>query len=137
MLTRLKGAIFFPIGLVLIAAAGFAGTGARQFIARTERSPGIVIREEYGATHVDIRFTTRAGRTLVFFQNGEIWQHAGDRVMVRYDPRDPSGSCSLDTFGALFGTTLALGSMGAVLAAAGGAMLFRRGDVAMADSLRA
>jgi hypothetical protein len=120
---RIKGAVFLPVGLLLLVAAVFLAISTHDYLQRTARAPGLVIAEPYGPHHVDIRFRTHEGRELTYSQNGEVTLHTGQRVTVIYDPRDPAMDPCVDELPAIWGTTAFLVLMGSVFSLIGGGLL--------------
>ena len=92
MLDRLKGAVFLPVGIVLLIAAGFAVKSTQEFVQRSQLAAGLIITEPYGPHHVEVRFRTMKGKVVTYHQNGAVTLHTGEAVMVRYDPGSPTRS---------------------------------------------
>lgn len=130
---RVKGAVFLPVGIGLLIAAGFSLSVTRDFLRRSETAPGLVVSEPYGPHHVTIRFRTRAGRQITYAQNGAVTLHTGERVAVRYDPRAPTLDPCVDQWAALWDATGFLGVRGSVFAAVGAGLLLGRRDAAFVD----
>ena len=125
---RVKGAVFLPVGLMLLVAGGFSLVSTRDYMRRTQTAPGQVIAEPYGSHHVTIRFRTRQGQPITYGQNGAITLHTGERVMVRYDPREPTLDPCVDQWQAIWDTTMFLGLMGSVFTAVGAGLLLAKPD---------
>ena len=123
---RVKGAVFLPVGLCIVAASLMMARDRAHLTEVSETAPGIVVEESAGPHHVAVRFTPRHGPPVIYQQNGAVTAHTGDRMVVRYDPADPAGSATFDRFGALWGGVLGVGGLGSAFTMAGAFMLFRR-----------
>ena len=126
MSDRWKGFVFLPVGIILLAISIYGCRLARHFLQVSVVVPGVVVAERYGVHHPDVRFTALDGTVRTYPQNGEVTQHVGDHVRVRYDPHDPLSQPSLDTFGSLWGTQVGLAVMGGVFTLTGGGLLLSR-----------
>ncbi|ULU23881.1 DUF3592 domain-containing protein [Dyella terrae] len=73
------------------------------FLARCSRTTGVIIEN---SGHPLILFTTEAGASVQFVQNGGAVGKPGAPMPVAYDPSDPMGSARADTFFALWGSIL-------------------------------
>lgn len=113
--------LFGGIGIAFLVISGFTGLHTWRFTHTASAAKGAVTREDYGCAHVRVRFQTQAGEAIEYSQNGEICLHAGQEVKVFYDPSMPAQTATVDSIGALWGTTLWVGVMGAVFLA--GALL--------------
>lgn len=108
----LSGLLLLGVTVVLFAFAGITANNTREFIHTTARANGVVISQNAGKHHVEIRFTTAKGEVVQYTQNGEISYEVGDKVTVLYYPDDPKFHASTDAFGALWGSSLVLAGIG-------------------------
>lgn len=110
--------VFFTIaGVCLLLIGAFIAFYEQSFINRAAVAPGVVVRQDYGGSHVTVGFTTAAGETIEYPQsvmNGGY--EAGDRVEVLYDPQRPR-TAAINTFGELRGTAVSVILIGAVFVA--------------------
>ena len=121
---RFKGFVFLLAGICLLVGTAVSIGATRNFLARTETAPGLVIGEPIGPHHVDVRFRTRQGQVLTYGQNGLVTLHTGERVTVRYDPRDPAMDPCVDQWQALWDWPLSLGLLGSVFTLVGGGLVW-------------
>lgn len=109
-------------GTLVLAWALVQTYRTASFLARCSRVTGVIV-EDTG--HPLIRFTTEAGVSVQFVQNGGASGEPGAPIAVVYDPNDPAGSAHADTFFALWGSIL--GALPAGLGCL--AMVFLGGEI--------
>lgn len=106
--------LFGFIGAGLLVASCFMGVNTWHFVHAASHASGKVIRQDYGCTHVDVRFAAVTGETIDYGQNGDVCLHAGQAVNVLYEPSSPRQTATVDSTGALWGSTFWTGGMGIV-----------------------
>jgi hypothetical protein len=100
------------VGTVLLASTLSSGLDVWQFKQTASSAVGVVVHENAGCAHVDVRFVTANGETIEYPQNGSICLHPGQKVRVLYDPSMPLPTASADSAGALWFSTFVTGAMG-------------------------
>nr|WP_199040350.1 DUF3592 domain-containing protein [Dyella sp. ASV24] len=98
-LRSLEKVVVTLIGALVLAWA----LQTAAFLARCNRTTGVIIEN---SGHPLIRFTTQAGASVQFVQNGGALGKPGAPMPVAYDPNDPADSARADTFFALWGSIL-------------------------------
>ena len=124
---RVKGYVFLPVGLALLVAAVAEIGDTRDYLRRTRLAPGLVVAENVGPHHVQVRFRTADGQLTTYNQNGLVTLHTGERVTVRYDPASPRADPCVDQWWTLWDAVMFLGVMGTTFTAAGAALLRSKG----------
>jgi Protein of unknown function (DUF3592) len=113
-LQEFRRVLFVGAGIVLIGGSIAALAGVYRFTQAAVVVPGVVTKLNAGGSHPQIKFTTQAGETIDYAQNGLIFGYQpGDRVQVMYEPSEPR-SAMVDTFGAKWGFPLMMLVMGGV-----------------------
>jgi hypothetical protein len=112
--------VLFLVGVVglLLASLGFVGVAKRTYrsvrlVAAGATAEGRVVDMRYakvgsrGSAYAIVAFQAPDGRETRFSSrfSGHGTATLGDRVRVRYDPRDPA-QAEIDSFGPLFGSSL-------------------------------
>jgi hypothetical protein len=122
----IRNALLIAVGLILCVFAVLSGIRVTRFIRESESADGVVIKLNAGSSHPQIRFTTIAGQEIEYPQGGFIYgYHTGDRVRVRYKREAPFQTARLDTFAALWGTSMFLAVLATVCILAGFSALKR------------
>ena len=125
ILRRLRGGLFAVVGLAVLIFCGVWLVQTRSFVRSAQAASGVVVSLNAGGSHPQVRFTTAAGLTLDYPQNGLIFGYAvGDAVPVLYDPNRPRSAC-INSFAALWGMQMMLALLGAVFVFTGLAVLRR------------
>lgn len=118
--SRLRGNVFLLAGVVLLAAGGVTALDRSAFVRHASVADGVVAALNAGGSHPQIAFKTASGREVSYPQGGWIFGYAvGQRVRVLYDADAPGQSAVIDDFGALWGTPIFLGLLGAVFTVGG------------------
>ena len=113
------------VGLGLLAASLLMALQTSRFVSTATRQDGTVTRLNAGGSHPQISFATPDGTGVSYPQGGLIaGMSVGQAVQVLYDPADPAGSARLDSFGSLWGESLAVFVCGAVLCGLAGLSVF-------------
>lgn len=119
-LGRLRRALFTLVGTLLLVAAVYSCAERLVFLQSARFADGRVSALNAGGSHPQIDFADHLGRPVSYPQNGLIFGYReGMPVRVRYLEAAPAGSAVLDDIGAIWGTTLLLGVLGAAFALAG------------------
>ncbi len=87
--------LLWLVGWAVLAGAVLDGHWTADFLQRANHVTGTIADQE---SHPRIRFTTLAGETVEFVQNGSVSRPLGAAVPVAYLTQDPSGSARADTF---------------------------------------
>jgi hypothetical protein len=98
-----SGLVLLFITFILFVAMTLIASNKYEFMQRASRAQGVVIRQNAGKHHVEIKFTTASGEAVQYSQNGDISYEAGEQVTVLYDPKEPMLTASTDATGALWG----------------------------------
>ncbi|WP_193100822.1 DUF3592 domain-containing protein [Burkholderia sp. Z1] len=109
-----KGVVFTVVGTCMLIGDVMYAQSTREFLRTSVVVPGHVIKLNAGPHHPEIAFTTLAGEQVEYPQGGDVSVQDGATVEVRYAPDAPRTSARMNTFGAIWGTVLTLGGMGAV-----------------------
>jgi hypothetical protein len=88
--------------VILLIATIYVARHEYDFIKTSARAKGIVIAQNAGKHHVQIRFTTNDGKSIDYAQNGLISYEVGDHVAILYAPDDPGTHVSTDAIGSLW-----------------------------------
>ncbi|QFS39687.1 Protein of unknown function (DUF3592) [Burkholderia cepacia] len=121
-----KGVVFTVVGTCMLIAIALYAQSTREFLRTSVVVPGRVIKLNAGPHHPEIAFTTLAGEKVEYAQGGVVSVQDGEAVEVRYAPDVPRMTAQMNTFGAIWGTVLALGGMGMVFFV-GGVVQLRSG----------
>lgn len=128
--------VIFPVGVLMLAGAGYKFLDTRAWLARSIEAQGSVIemvsirdRDTGSLTFAPlVRFRTAEGRMVDFqstFSSNPPAHSAGETVTVLYDPARPASAAISGFFSIWFGTMI-LGIIGAVFATCGlGAAIVR------------
>ena len=103
---------------MLLVVGGVGALQTCRFVASATGSDGTVTRLNAGGSHPQITFGTPAGDIVSYPQGGMVAGfRVGQSVRVLYDPKSPRGTARVQTFGSLWGGSLAAGLGGAALLA--------------------
>jgi hypothetical protein len=102
------GLVLLCVTCLLLVATGRVASSEYEFRQTASHAKGVVIRQNAGKHHVEITFTTAAGESLQYSQNGHISYEVGDEVTVLYDPKEPGQNAETDAIGAVWANTIGL-----------------------------
>jgi hypothetical protein len=108
----------FAVGIILLSIGAFMAIQALQFEHIANSAQGNVIALNAGGSHPEISFMV-SDKKYNFPQGGFIFGYkTGDIVTVLYDPKNPSGTATLNNFGALWFAPALLSFIGLLFIAA-------------------
>ena len=102
------GVVALCVTALLLLGTAYTAFQEYRFTQTAARADGIVIGQNAGRHHVQVKFKTAAGQDIEYPQNGLISHGIGDRVTVLYDPKEPRASAVTGDIGALWGGTMSL-----------------------------
>ncbi len=116
----LIGFLFILIGVGLIITAITIGFTTYKFIHDSTTANGIVVRLNAGGSHPQIEFTLVSGQKISYPQGGLIFGYKpGDHLRVLYNPNNPMQTACIDSFGALWFSSLFLSTIGIAFSSIG------------------
>ncbi|MDG9928571.1 MULTISPECIES: DUF3592 domain-containing protein [unclassified Pseudomonas] len=119
-LSRSRGMPFALIGALLLLAAAHTFSQRLDFLQTAKSASGQVSALDANGSQPLIDFVDERGNTVSYAQAGLVFGYQlGMPVNVRYLPDSPVSSAVIDDAGALWGSTLLLGLLGASMALAG------------------
>ena len=117
---RVGGSALVCVGLLLLGLAAWRASATRSFVRTAAEAEGTVVALNAGGSHPQIRFATPDGQVVSYPQGGLIFGfRSGDTVRVLFDSANPTGTASIDSFGALWFAPLLLCSLGVLFVATG------------------
>ncbi|NTX28834.1 DUF3592 domain-containing protein [Burkholderia pyrrocinia] len=114
-----KGVVFTVVGTCMLIGVVMYAQSTREFLRTSVVVPGRVVKLNAGPHHPEIAFTTLAGEHVEYPQGGDVSVQDGAAVEVRYAPEAPAMTARMNTFGAIWGSVVTFGIMGAVFFLAG------------------
>ncbi|SKA36203.1 Protein of unknown function [Enhydrobacter aerosaccus] len=98
----------FVIGIGLLIAAGFSVHATLGFLRTSIVAPGRVVKLNAGGYHAEIEFVTKAGEHVSYPQGGILIaaMMVGQDVEVRYLPEQPIPTATVNTFRAIWDTSI-------------------------------
>ncbi len=91
------------VGVGALIATGVQLTQTARFLTHATWTQGTVLR---ASAHPVIRFSTEAGTSVQFTQNGFLTRPVGAQVRVVYAVGDPAGTARAATFWTIWGAAL-------------------------------
>ncbi len=115
-----KGMPFTLIGALLLLAAVHTFSERLDFLQTAKFASGQVSSLEASGSQPRINFTDDQGNAVSYAQDGFVFGYQrGMPVGVHYRPEAPVSSAVIDDAGAIWGSTLLLGLLGASMTLAG------------------
>jgi hypothetical protein len=98
----LQGILLTLCGVEFLSIALVNVNSTHELVRTGQRAQGSVVMLAAGTSHPRVEFEDPSGHKVEFAGNGFVSHRAGERVVVLFDVRDPSGTAILDESGALW-----------------------------------